>query len=313
MLIAVVGIAGGLSSPALAATIGVDAPAETTVGETVSVSATISDADGPIVGADVAVTRLAAIGGTSGFVELDRGVTDESGVVEFEFVQNADSSETAQMRIEYDGPDGIEAEEFEMVVRPGPQQRSGSAGLDMGFVNVGWLFVVLALVWGVLILAVYQLVAISRANDGPGQPLSLAPYAMVTFVLLTAVGMFVVIARQPTTHANLTPNESFNRSPDAIVGEEYDYLGYRDENTPRPDDLGGQALYVQNGCAGCHGPSGGGAMAGGELTDATMSDREEVVEAIRRGPKGMPTYGGEVLTDVEIDRMIEYVLDANGD
>lgn len=300
------------AGPAGAAEIEVDAPSESTVGEVAQVSATITDGGQPVVDAVVAVTRKAELAGTSGFVELDRGVTDEAGAVAFEFVQYADSSQVAEMRVEYLGPDGIEAAEFELAVLPGPQQFTSSSGADIGIWNVNWLIVVVGVVWVLLIVATWQILVISRARAGPNRAARVVPYAMVGFVAFTALGMFYVILTQPTMHANLAPNEPFDRAPTAYLGETYDFTGLGLHSGSHPSDLSGAALYVQAGCVSCHGIGGRGAIVGGELTASTMSDTDEVVEAIRRGPNGMPTYSEHALSDDEIDRIIDHVTAANG-
>lgn len=313
LVAAMSGLVLGAPSPASAADIEVDAPSESTVGELVQVSATITDGGEPVADALVAVTRQAELGGSSGFVVLDSGVTDAAGTVTFEFVQYADSTEVAAMRVEYDGPDGREAADFELTVLPGPQQYTSSSGADVGPINRGWLILVLAVVWLFLLVAASQLVSISRARDGARLRHHAMPYYMVGFVAFTALGMFYVILTRPAMHANLAPAEPFDRVPTAFLGAEYDYLGLGSHTSDRPDDLSGEALYVQTGCVSCHGIGGRGAVVGGELTAGMIEDREEVLEAIRRGPKGMPAYGEHGLSDAEVDRINDYLAEAAGE
>jgi mono/diheme cytochrome c family protein len=305
---AVSGVTLGTSSPVSAADIEVDAPSESTVGEVVQVSATVTDGGQPVTDAVVAVTRQARLGGVSGFVLLDSGVTDDAGMVAFEFVQYADSSDVAAMRVEYEGPDGVEAAEFELTVLPGPQQFSSSSGADIGPLNLGWLIFAIAVVWIFALVAAWQMVTISRAREGAKLRHHAMPYYMVGFVAFTAIGMFYVVVTQPTMHANLAPNEPFGRVPTAFVGAEDDYLGLASHHMSRPDDLSGEVLYVQTGCVSCHGIGGHGAIVGSELSVATMSDDDEVLDAIRRGPKGMPVYSELALSDAEVDRIIDYVI-----
>lgn len=303
----------GTPSLASAADIEVDAPSESTVGELVQVAATITDGGEPIADALVAVTRQAELGGSSGFVVLDSGVTDAAGIVTFEFVQYADSSEVAAMRVEYEGPDGREAADFELTILPGPQQYASSSGADIGPINRGWLILVLAIVWVFLLVAASQLVSISRARDGAKLRDHAMPYYMVGFVAFTALGMFYVILTRPTMHANLAPSEPFDRVPTAFLGAEDDYLGLASHTVGRPDDLSGEALYLQTGCVSCHGIGGRGAIVGGELTTGMIDDRDEVLEAIRRGPKGMPAYGEHALSDAEVDRINDYLVETAGE
>ncbi|TPW10605.1 MAG: hypothetical protein FD127_3662 [Acidimicrobiaceae bacterium] len=304
------GVVLAFAGPARAADIAIDAPNESAVGQTVIVTATITDAGEPVADAIVVVSRVAQLGGVSGFAELDRGTTDEAGLVSFEFVQYAASGELERLRIEYEGPDGTETAEFDLIVLPGPQQYVTSSGVDVGFVNVAWLVVVIGLVWFFLILAASQLLIVSRARTGSKNVSRAVPYLVVGFVAFTAVGMFTVVLTQPMTHANLSPTEPFDRAPAAHVGEQLDYEG---DGAHHAADVGGEVLYIQLGCASCHGIGGRGATIGGELNDSTMSDMEEVVDAVRGGPKGMPIYAEVVLTDAEIQRIIDYVIEANGD
>ncbi|MEQ1703602.1 MAG: c-type cytochrome [Ilumatobacteraceae bacterium] len=299
---------GASGTVSAAADIEVDAPAESTVGESVTVTATISDGGEPVADAVVTVARKAQIGGVSGFAALDSGVTDADGVVELEFIQLADSTDIESLRIEYEGPDGVEAAEFELTVLPGGQQNVSSSGADVGILNISWLIVVLVIVWAFLLIATWQLVKISRAREGGRKSDRLVPLYMVGFVAFTALGMFYVVLTQPTMHANLAPNEPFDRVPTAYLGQEYDYLGLGGDPADRPDDLSGEVLYVQAGCASCHGIGGNGAVVGGELTDSVLNDAEEMEEAIRRGPKGMPVYSETLLTQEEIDRIVEFLL-----
>ncbi|MGZ5384685.1 MAG: c-type cytochrome [Acidimicrobiia bacterium] len=300
------------ASPANAAEIEIVVPSGSTVGEIVQVSATITDGGQPIVEAVVAVTRKAELAGTSGFVELDSGITDEAGVVALEFVQYAGSSEIAAMRIEYQGPNGTEAAEFELIVLPGPQQFASSSGADIGILNVSWLIVVIGLVWVSLIVATWQVLVISRARRTSKSASRVVPIVMVGFVAFTALGMFYVVLTQPTMHANLAPNEPFDRVPAAYLDQESDFTGLGLHDGSRLSDLSGEVLYVQAGCVSCHGVGGRGGVVGGELSVSAMSDTEEVVEAIRRGPKGMPVYSEHALSDEEIDRIIDHLTTAGG-
>ena len=291
-----------------AADIEVEAPSESTVGTAVQVSATVTDGGSPVADAVVTVSRQAEFGGQSGFVTLDSGTTDESGVVVLEFVQYAAPSDAAGFQVELQGAKGIEAAaKFEMVVRDGPQQVTATSGADVGIINKYWLVAVLGLIWFFVIAATLQLLVISRATDGTKHSNRIIPYGMVAFVVLTGLGMFYVVLTQPTMHANLAPNESFDRVPTAFVGAEYPYFGLGGDPADRPDDLSGEILYVQAGCASCHGIGGNGAIVGGALDDDVLNDTDEFNEAVREGPEGMPVYGDDVLSQDEIDRIIEFL------
>lgn len=309
LLVAAGGMLLAFASPAAAAAdITVDAPAESTVGQTVTVSATVTDGGKPVADGQVAVTRKAVIGGTSGFVELARGVTDKDGKVTFEFLQLADNTKVAEMRIEYQGASGVESTEFKMDVLPGPQQYVSKAGVKIGFLNVTWLLAVIGLVWIILMVAVYQLIVISRARDGGKKTDRSVPYLVLGFVAFTAAGMFTVIITQPTMHANLNPSEPFSRAPGAVIGQQYEYVGHSSHSATRPDNLTGEQLFLENGCAGCHGLGAKGAVVGGELTKEMLSDLQDQTDEIRKGPKGMPAYSEHTLSDAEIKRIVDYLL-----
>jgi mono/diheme cytochrome c family protein len=197
-------------------------------------------------------------------------------------------------------------------VFPGPQQFTSSSGADIGIFNVSWLIIVIGLVWVFLIVATWQLLVISRAGDDTKRLARVLPYLVVGFVTFTALGMFYVVLTQPPMHANLAPNEAFDRVPTVYLGQEYAFTGLGSHSGSRPGDLSGAALYVQAGCASCHGIDGRGGVVGGELSVSTMSDTDEVIEAIRRGPRGMPVYSEHALSDDEIDRIIDHVTSASG-
>lgn|GEM_PF-2065972 len=301
-------VLGSAGRVAAAAEIEVDAPAESTVGESVQITATVTDGGVPVADAVVTVTRQAEIGGQSGFVELDSGVTDEAGVVQLEFVQNAAPSDAEHLQVELQGDNGVEAAtKFDMTVLDGPQQVSATSGADVGIINKYWLIGVLALVWFFVIAATVQLLVISRSSDGSTHSNRVIPYFMVGFVLFTGLGMFYVVLTQPSMHANLAPNDEFDRVPTAYVGEVYPYLGLGGDPADRPDDLSGEVLFVQAGCASCHGIDANGAIVGGELDDGVLDDTDEFTEAIREGPDGMPVYDDVLLSQAEIDRIIEFL------
>src|SRR6185437_5100066 len=68
----------------------------------------------------------------------------------------------------------------------------------------------------------------------------------------------------------------------------------------------GAAVYVAQGCQGCHGTPGG---AAGEL--ALRGGGQESAQAVRQGRRGMPAYGGAQLSDAELADLETY-LTANG-
>ncbi|MCP3990732.1 MAG: PKD domain-containing protein [Actinomycetia bacterium] len=296
-----------------AAEIEVEAPLSSAVGLPVTVTAFVTEGGRPVEGETVTLSRMASIGGARGWAELDAGLTDANGAIILEFIEHADSNSPAQFRVEHEGTDGPETAEFQLVVHTGPQQYVTTAGVDTGPVNVYWLFVILAVLWIALAFAVFQLVRVARAAGDVSRGFSAAPYIMFGFVVFTAIGMFVVTATRPATHAVLSPNEQFERNPAAVLGVTYDYLGHRSEEV-----LGGSqdgaTLYVQAGCAGCHGiPTVSPGVVGGEVASlAALPSADAFNDLVRHGPTGMPAYGPSVLSDVEIQAIREWAMAASG-
>jgi ubiquinol-cytochrome c reductase cytochrome c subunit len=70
----------------------------------------------------------------------------------------------------------------------------------------------------------------------------------------------------------------------------------------------GQELFLAN-CAACHNSSGiGGALSNGRLAPSLQhTDPVQVAEAVRTGPGQMPQFGGDVITDEQLDAIVTYV------
>lgn len=69
------------------------------------------------------------------------------------------------------------------------------------------------------LVAAWQFVVISHNREGESKRQHhLTPYYMFAFVVFTSIGMFYVVLTQPTTHANLAPNDPFDRVPTAYLG-----------------------------------------------------------------------------------------------
>lgn len=72
----------------------------------------------------------------------------------------------------------------------------------------------------------------------------------------------------------------------------------------------GLELFTSN-CAACHGPTAAGVAVGQQDVSSTLDVAEpiEIAEAIRTGPGVMPLFGGEVLSDDDIEAITAWVLD----
>jgi cytochrome c553 len=294
-----------LVSPAAAAEIDVDSPADVVVGEDTTVTATITIDGEPVAGGDAALAFLGRIGGESGWVVIATGTTDENGSVTFVYPQRALDAE--RMRVEYFGPDGKENAEFTVVVTDGPQQVSSDAGVDLPIFGVWWLLVLLGIVWAALMISVFRLVQVGRATDREAGPAKVIPRIMIVFVAVTAVGMFFVVFNRPQSHANLDPTGDFDRVQLGVVGAEVDYTGLSGGELDAA--LTGRELFVQAGCAGCHGVDGLGAVVGGPIAGGEDAVRSvgSLLEDIREGPKGMPVYSEVFLSDDDVAEIFAYL------
>jgi mono/diheme cytochrome c family protein len=260
------------AAPVSAAEVAVDAPAEVTVGQEVVVAAVITNDGSAVVDGEAAL-------------------------------------DTERMRVEYLGPDGLENTEFEVVVVDGPQLYKSDAGADLPLLNVWWIVVVLGIVWVLIALATSKLLRVGAASDLPAGPRRFIPRLMVAFVIFTALGMLVVVLTKPESHANLSPNDDFSRTPVAVVGVEDDYIGLSaDSSAGQRADLDGQELFVRSGCASCHGVDGSGAVVGESIAgDDAPRSVGDLIDEVREGPKGMPAISEDVLSDEEVARIFEYL------
>ncbi len=295
------------ASPVNAADVAVDAPDQVTVGETVTVTATVTEDGEPIVGGDLALAFVSRFGGKAGWLVVDTGTTDDVGTVTFEYLQRSLDGE--RMRVEYLGPDGQENTGFEVEVVDGDQLYESEAGADIPILGVWWLLVLLGIVWTLLLLAVAWLLRVGRSSDLAAGPAKVIPRVMVGFVAFTSVGMFLVVLTRPQSHANLDPAGSFDRVTPAVVGAQYDYPGMGGDG-PDPVFGGGvgESIYVRSGCAGCHGLVGGGAVVGGTLVDERGVDAlGDFLDEVREGPKGMPAYAETTLSDDDVRKIHDYI------
>lgn len=120
-----------------------------------------------------------------------------------------------------------------------------------------------------------------------------------------------IIARSPETHANLRP-EGFDRTPIAYVGQELPFEGFglaQPQLVTTADPAGaGRLLFFGYGCATCHGLTGQGGAVGPVLDPDELS-RSEFRRAVRDGPKGMPVFLVEILSDEDLEKVWAF-LDA---
>jgi ubiquinol-cytochrome c reductase cytochrome c subunit len=79
--------------------------------------------------------------------------------------------------------------------------------------------------------------------------------------------------------------------------------------TPKPGNLAsGNQLFILN-CAQCHNDAGaGGALSYGDIVPALhQATAVDVAEAVRIGPKPMPVFGSQTLSDSDVWDVVTYV------
>ncbi len=296
-----------VSPAAGASNIEVQAPDQVTVGESVTVTVTVTNAGEPVVGGEVALAFVGGVGGESGWVVVATATTDATGSASLEYLQRA--LDATRMRVEYFGPDGQENTEFNIVIVDGPQLHQSDAGADIPILGVWWLVVVLAVVWVLIGLAAWRLLSIPRSTRPAARLARFVPRLMVGFIIFTAVGMFVVILTKPESHANLDPGQEFDRTPRALVGQVYEYPGLTAGDLAQTsNELDGRQLYVQAGCASCHSVGGDvGAVGGSIVGEDAPRSVQSLIDEIREGPKGMPAFSEGTLTEAEIEKIFDYL------
>ena len=141
---------------------------------------------------------------------------------------------------------------------------------------------------------------------------SIPPAPIIGLIMMgglafTLVG--VIVARSPYTHGNLQP-EGYSRTEIAYVGDEipFEGIGLADPQLATTGDAAqdGKALVFQYGCASCHGLKGQGNAVGADLDIDDLS-RSEFGRDVRKGPKGMPSFMEETLSDEELDNLYAFL------
>lgn len=118
----------------------------------------------------------------------------------------------------------------------------------------------------------------------------------------------VVVARSPYTHGNLASAAGYTRTKVAYLGENYVFEGMplaKPEQAQTGDPLrDGGLLFFRYGCASCHGAAGEGGATGKDLTDTSTS---KIEKKVRDGPKGMPAFSSDSLSDSDLEKLITYI------
>jgi len=136
------------------------------------------------------------------------------------------------------------------------------------------------------------------------------PAVLVALVSGLAVGLIGgVVARGPETHANVRPY-GYDRTDVGYVGEVIQYEGIGLAGG-RPDEatdpiVRGRILFLDYGCAACHGVGAQGGVVGPKL-DLEEIFKEDFVPIVRTGPAGMPAFTDAILSDSDLDSIYTFL------
>lgn len=136
------------------------------------------------------------------------------------------------------------------------------------------------------------------------------PLVFVALISGLAFGLIVgVIARSPETHANVRP-EGYDRTPIVYVGEEIPFagIGLADPRSVTNADpvARGRLLFLGYGCAACHGLASQGGVVGPDL-DPDELTLPEFRRDVRSGPKGMPAFIEEILSNDDLETIYAFL------
>ena len=136
------------------------------------------------------------------------------------------------------------------------------------------------------------------------------PLVFVGVISGLAFGLIVgVIARSPETHANVRP-EGFDRTPIIYVGEEIPFAGIGLTDPWLVTDVDqaarGRLLFLSYSCAACHGLGGQGGVVGPDLDPGELT-LSELRREVRSGPKGMPAFMEEVISDDDLEAIYAFL------
>ena len=138
------------------------------------------------------------------------------------------------------------------------------------------------------------------------------PLLGLAVIMIMAAVAVVNVIRSP--HHNLNEPGGYDRTEVATLGEPlpYDRISLSDAAPITGDPLtDGRILFFANDCASCHGLTGQGATVAEDGLDTSDISAAEFLRDLRKGPKGMPAFIEEALSDEEAERLYSF-LDAVG-
>lgn len=292
---------------------------EVLLGDELQVTVRVSDDGAPVAGTVVMLTREADFIGVEAFVEMARAVTGPDGVAVLTYRQRFEPS--GDLRLTLENYPEAETTFHVSVSDRGRQLYRSRSGVEVPGLNVLLLVAIVVGVWISMLVAVGLVSRLSRATraEMPVRRLVGGRLAMPSVLGAVTTGIWlvllVVLARNPTTHANLEGPDGHDRTPHAHLDEFTPYLGFGIADRKAAGDdpvVAGRAAYIGYGCVACHGLEGAGAVVGGDLGSAARDDLESFVRDVRKGPKVMPEYDESVLDDETLALIHSYLDETAG-
>jgi cytochrome c553 len=135
----------------------------------------------------------------------------------------------------------------------------------------------------------------------------LLPAFIESAVLVIALTLLAIVARSPYTHSNLNIDfdPRYTRTEQIVVGAPIPFGGGKLTVPHASDPVEyGKQLFVAESCANCHGLEGRGGIVGPSI----IGTKAEALRTMTQlGPKGMPPYAPEVLSDEDLSAIAAYL------
>jgi ubiquinol-cytochrome c reductase cytochrome c subunit len=128
-----------------------------------------------------------------------------------------------------------------------------------------------------------------------------------------AADFYLRTGRMPLNDPNQQPVRHAPAYTPAQISELVAYIGSLDHGTPiptvLPGDLSRGNLLFSDNCAQCHNDAGaGGALGYGDIVPSLRkASRLDVLEAMRVGPRPMPVFGPDTLSEQQASDIAAYV------
>ena len=135
----------------------------------------------------------------------------------------------------------------------------------------------------------------------------LLPAFISSAVLVIALSLLTIVARSPYTHSNLNADfdPGYTRTDQTVVGAPIPFGTDRLAVPPAKVKVQlGKQLFVANNCASCHGLDGQGGIVGPFILGTKA---EELRTVTNIGPRGMPAYAPDALSDEDLAAIAAYL------